>query len=403
MRMRVKTAAASTAGRLTASTGGLAAAVAALTLLAFALPGAAFPMMAEGGGAIIDAAEPGTGKTVSWGISRSGSAGVSGGTCGSRLQCFKNAVTQANLDTTPFVENAALVMINVADADQDVNMAVNGKQFLIAPDADPNNNGKPDVIDALNKLSLGGGTCFTCALQAAEREFATARPESQKVIVLVSERTNTFRSTGFTSTGQPTGYPPMEMWAMAGHFDANTVVRAFAVGPEVSCAANPNGPAYGSLNNAAAVTPGGTCTDVASFETLGAVLSECGHRWGASATTSTATASSSTSASAATSATSATTSATATATSATSATASATSATSATPTASSATAAAATASSATATASWWTGIRGVRPRRQPARVLAPGRAGRDGRARGSGAHERHLQRRCRARSRTGDP
>ena len=40
----------------------------------------------------------------------------------------------------------------------------------------------------------------------------------------------------------------------------------------MTCAADPNG--YGSLNDAAAVTPGGTCTNVASFDGLGAALAQ---------------------------------------------------------------------------------------------------------------------------------
>ena len=112
-------------------------------------------------------------------------------------------------------------------------------------------NGIPDFVDAVNKVSLGGGTCYTCALQGAERSFETARPGSQKVIVLVTERPNTFGSTGFNSSGAPTGYPPMTLSQMAGQFDANTVVRAFAVGPNVTCASDPGG--FGSLNVAAAV------------------------------------------------------------------------------------------------------------------------------------------------------
>ena len=224
------------------------------------------------GSSAIGAAPVGTGKTVAFSLSRSGSAGGAGGACGSRLQCFKTAINEAAVNTAPVVENAALVLINVDLPDQDVNMKLSGKQLLIAPDADPNLNGTPDYVEAVNKVSLGGGTCFTCALQAAERSFVGARPESEKVIVLVSERVNTFRSTGFTSGGQPTGYPPMELAQMAGHFDAHTVVRAFAVGPGVTCSADPNG--FGSLNDAAAVTPGGTCTNVASFDGLGAVLTQ---------------------------------------------------------------------------------------------------------------------------------
>jgi Concanavalin A-like lectin/glucanases superfamily len=239
-----------------------------VTALALAVLGLLTTSPAALGGA----APPGTGKTVAWGLSRSSSAGTVAGACGTRLQCFKIGISEASTTTMPLVEGSALVMINVAEPDQDVNLKLTGKQLLIAPDADPNLNGKPDFIDALEKVSLGGGTCFTCALQAAERSFETARPDSQKVIVLVSERVNTFASTGFTSGGQPTGYPAMEMWQMAGRFDANTVVRAFAVGPNVTCASDPNG--YGSLNQAASVTAGGTCTDVGSFENLGPLLAQ---------------------------------------------------------------------------------------------------------------------------------
>ena len=56
MRMRVNKAAASVAGRPTVSAGGLAAAVAALALVAMALPGAAASSMAMGEGTTIDAA-----------------------------------------------------------------------------------------------------------------------------------------------------------------------------------------------------------------------------------------------------------------------------------------------------------------------------------------------------------
>jgi hypothetical protein len=241
-------------------------------LAVLALAGVAVALLPPASSALGQAAPVGTGKTVAFAISRSGSAGVSGGACGTRLQCFKTAVVEANANTTSVVENAALALINVDAPDQDVNMKLSGKQLLIAPDADPNLNGVRDYVEAVNRVSLGGGTCYTCALQAAQRSFGSARPDSQKVIVLVSERTNTFASTGFTSGGVPTGYPAMTIWQMAGQFDANTVVRAFAVGPAVTCSADPNG--YGSLNDAAAATPGGTCAEVASFEGLGAVLTE---------------------------------------------------------------------------------------------------------------------------------
>ena len=245
---------------------------AALVLVAVAVPGSALSAVTVTEGTSPVGANVGTGKTVIWSVSRSGTAGASGGSCGTRLACFKTAITWANASTSSIVENAGMTMINVAEPDQDVNLALSGKQYLIAPDADPNANGRPDVIDALNRISLGGGTCYTCALQAAERELQVARADSHKVIVLVTERINVFRSTGFTSGGLPTGYPPMELQDMAGHFDANTVVRAFAVGPDVTCSADPNG--YGSLNEAAALTPGGTCTRVTSFENLGPILAD---------------------------------------------------------------------------------------------------------------------------------
>jgi hypothetical protein len=210
-----------------------------------------------------------TGKTVAWALSRSGSAGSPAGACGSRLQCFKTAFAEANASTSSLVEAAALVLINVAEPEQDVNMLLAGKQLLVPPGADPNGNGRPDFLDALDRVSLGGGTCFVCALQAAELSFAGAQPGSPKVIVLVSERVNVHRSTGFTSAGLPTGYPPLDLSQMT-FSDPNTVIHAFAVGPNVRCDSDPNG--YGSLNAAAALTPGGTCTNVDSFEGLGAVI-----------------------------------------------------------------------------------------------------------------------------------
>jgi hypothetical protein len=209
------------------------------------------------------------GRTVAWAFSRSGSAGTTGGACGTRLQCFKTAIAQASNSTLALVESAAMLIINVAEPDQDVNMKLSGKQLLIAPDADPNGNGKPDFVDAVDRVSLGGGTCFTCALQGAERSFETARPGSRRVIILVSERINSYRATGFTSAGMPTGYPALELADMT-FADPNTVVHAFAVGPDVKCDSDPLN--FGSLDEVVALTPGGTCTNVASFDGLGAVI-----------------------------------------------------------------------------------------------------------------------------------
>ena len=207
--------------------------------------------------------------TVAWAFSRSGSAGSAGGACGSRLQCFKTAITEASASTLALVDKAAVVIINVAEPEQDVNLLVGGKQLLIAPDSDPSGNGKPDLIDAVERISLGGGTCYACALQAAEWSFESATPGTRRVIILITERVNVFRSTGFTSGGIPTGYPPMELAAMT-FSDPNTVVHAFAVGSGVRCDSDPNG--IGSLSTAAALTPGGSCTNVDNFDGLGAII-----------------------------------------------------------------------------------------------------------------------------------
>ena len=115
-------------------------------------------LLAGAAPAVVQAVPVGSGKTVAYALSRSGSAGIAGGACGSRLQCFKTAFNEANAATPGIVENAALVLINVDAPDQDVNMKLSGKQLLIAPDADPNLNGKPDFVDAVDKVSLGGGT-----------------------------------------------------------------------------------------------------------------------------------------------------------------------------------------------------------------------------------------------------
>lgn len=112
----------------------------------------AFALLTTASSALGESAPVGTGKTIVFGLTRSGSAGANAGACGTRLQCFKNAITEAAAATAPSVENAALVMINVADPDQDVNMKLSGKQLLIAPDADPNANGKADYAEAVGKI-----------------------------------------------------------------------------------------------------------------------------------------------------------------------------------------------------------------------------------------------------------
>jgi hypothetical protein len=229
-------------------------------------------LLVAGATARAQSAPIGTGKTVAYALSRSGSAGAVGGPCGTRLQCFKAAIGRASAGTQSIVENAALVLLNVAQPEQDVDLQLAGKQLLIAPDADPDGNGRPDLVDALDRVSLGGGTCYACALQAAALSFRAARPDSVKVIVLVSDRANTFSSTGFTSAGLSTGYPPASLRTLSGQFDSNTIIRAFAVGPSLSCSSDPS--RIGSLKDAAAVTPGGTCTHVKSFDRLGAVLAD---------------------------------------------------------------------------------------------------------------------------------
>ena len=151
----------------------------------------------------------GSGKTVVFSVTRSGTAGVNAGACGNRLQCFKTAVIEAAAATAPVVENAALVQVNVAEPEQDVNMKLERQA------AADRLRRRPER-ERQDRLRRGGGQALArrrhLLTRARSRPPSAAStparaPSSDKVIVLVAERTNTFASTGFTSSGAPDRLP----------------------------------------------------------------------------------------------------------------------------------------------------------------------------------------------------
>jgi hypothetical protein len=61
--------------------------------LAFGLLAASTALLAGMTSTASGSAPIGTGKTIVFGLTRSGTAGAAAGACGSRLQCFKSAIT----------------------------------------------------------------------------------------------------------------------------------------------------------------------------------------------------------------------------------------------------------------------------------------------------------------------
>jgi hypothetical protein len=221
--------------------------------------------MLVGSGTLVGVASPADEDTsVVYVVSRSGSMGAPTGTCGSRLACVKAAITATNAGLEG-VGLTGLAIANPAGAARDVDFGARGTQLLVRPGHDGNANGRADVADAAHRLSVGGATCYACGLGAAQTiAGSAAEPAARNVIVFIADRPN--------QVG-----PSL---SSLGAFDANTVIRAIAVGPRTTC-----GPtrlkvgrggrtevAVASLAPVATLTPGGSCTHVGGFGSLAGAL-----------------------------------------------------------------------------------------------------------------------------------
>jgi trimeric autotransporter adhesin len=140
-----------------------------------------------------------------------------------------------------------------------VDRAPGGTALLVAPDHDGDGNGTPDLVDVVSGFVASGSTSFSDGLDAAlELLEASSTPVNR--IVYISD--------GVANAGsRVTDY--------AGRFDGSGTTRidAFAITSGSGCATGTGG-RYGSLDEIAALTSGGSCTEVQDLDDLARVLGQ---------------------------------------------------------------------------------------------------------------------------------
>jgi hypothetical protein len=136
------------------------------------------------------APERGFGKTVVYATTRSSSTSKAAGECGTRLQCIRAAIREANARTMWSVASVSLVKVDGWNMESQQPTATHidlsrfsGLQTWQAPNVDMGWNGDHDGIrefDAgVNKLSYGGTTSLrggVDGVQAALRSPTSTRP-----------------------------------------------------------------------------------------------------------------------------------------------------------------------------------------------------------------------------------
>lgn len=179
----------------------------------------------------------------------------------SRLVCQEEAIVltnQAAADPSSVVGLSGVASYATTGAANDVDLGTGGTQLLVSPDFDGNSNGTPDIEDVVSGLASGGATCYSCGLNAA--------------LSILNDASNTsaVNNVIFTSDGE--NNQGVDVNTLAGSFPAGTTIHAFAIGGGVSCSSDPF--ALGSMDEVAALTTGGTCTEVTDISELADVIDE---------------------------------------------------------------------------------------------------------------------------------
>jgi hypothetical protein len=213
------------------------------------------------------AAAPGSGKSVVYATTRSSSTSKPVGDCGTRLQCIRAAIKAANVRTMWSVASVSAVKVDgwnpatQTPTSTFVDLSrLGGVQAWQAPNVDMGWKGDHDGISefdaGLDRISYGGTTSFRGGLDGVRQAFRhrDAHPTDPRVTVFIADRTNI---DWFGRLGDAK-YDDVKRWA--GYGLEGSVIRAFAVGSGLDCDDDPNG--IGSLDDVAAVTPGGTCQNV---------------------------------------------------------------------------------------------------------------------------------------------
>ena len=210
--------------------------------------------------------------TVVYVVDRSGSMSLSAGVdcngiagADTRLVCVQEAIGVANGAAAAASSSVDLTGLgSFAGADDpdgvahDVDLGTAGTQLLVTPALDGNGNTTPDVEDVANGLVAGGGTCYSCGLEAAiDILTSPANTNAANIVIFLSDGFNG----GGANVSTVTGFP------------AGTIIHSFALGDPavVNCSAPA---AAGNLDAVAALTPGGTCQQTEDFADVGDVISE---------------------------------------------------------------------------------------------------------------------------------
>jgi trimeric autotransporter adhesin len=134
-----------------------------------------------------------------------------------------------------------------------------GDALLVAPDHDGDGNGTADLVDVVSGFRASGTTSFSDGLDAALTLMEASTTPVNRIVYI---------SDGVANTGtRVTDY--------AGRFDGfgTTRIDTFAITSGSGCA-NGTGGSYGSLDEVAALTPGGSCTEVKDLDDLARVLGQ---------------------------------------------------------------------------------------------------------------------------------
>jgi hypothetical protein len=172
-----------------------------------------------------------TGKNITlvYTVDRSSSMGTNAGVeCrppagnDSRFLCMKEAVKDANAVAAgpSSIALAGLAAFDANAAVQDVDRTAAGVQVLVPPGFDSADPGTtPDVVDASEALTLGAGTNYSAGLTATISILNNAaNTQPHNLVIFLSDGRNNSGS-AVTSVTIP----------------ANTLIKTFALGNEVSC------------------------------------------------------------------------------------------------------------------------------------------------------------------------
>lgn len=176
----------------------------------------------------------------------------------SRLACAKAGIKAANQAASAAFSSVDETGLGSFEAlspgiARDVDLGTAGVQLIVSPGFDGNANSISDIEEVVDGLSALGGTNYFGGLQTADTILG-ASTNTNKLVIFISD--------GVNNQGSPvTTFVPT-------NFGGNTVIKAFALGAGAGVTCSDPGNFRGDLNDVAALTSGGTCTEITDFSLL---------------------------------------------------------------------------------------------------------------------------------------